>query len=725
MTPSSPRRSDDPSPSIGWASRLLRACASLYLAVGVMLVLVVVLGWATCLEMWYGEPAAHFGLYGTWWFTALGALLGLNIFCALVRTVGDARRVPSDHLLALSILSLLVLRLPWKRSQTGFVVAHVGLLVLLVGCLITRRAGVEATLPVFEHQAAGVAYQDSQHFELTVGQVAQPVGDRLENPDATDDAPGNAPTTVIDIPFRPGPFNWEHYQRLPWLPWRLVPRDQGVIYDSDGIRLEVLDYYSNSRLLSIPRLDLLAIPAARPVPGHEADDSRAPITLSVQPGAGPHTVDNPYGMGTPRSLSGGQRVVFWMTGSPDETAAFRESAPDGPLGKQGRLVLRTQGKTYQFALDELKPGDRRPLGNTGLEIEMVEPDTRFNFNAVGLRVHDGKREPQPMFLPADFPEFNRHDYRDGVFGAYWRDSKSDDDKKPDDKQMPREAGHPRIDILQGADLKLYVRTWREGKMGPVGLLPTGGPPFVAFADTPDAVTLTVEKFVPSEKPDALPLPLPFNQMHEGLSHGQVRVRLTVDGSADEFWLGNSTEDPIAKMTMAAPPNLRRVVQAPDRRVAIRWRPDTLDLGVEVLLRQFKRVLDPGTDHAAEFSSRVDLVERPRDHPRSKGEGKTSSTDEPGKVLRQDVLISMNSPLNFTDPHTGRSYRAFQASFRGPWPAEQLGLKPSGGDDELVYVSFLTVASDPGRAMKYLGCLLIVVGVFIRYYMKWFFMRKRS
>ncbi len=69
-------------------------------------------------------------------------------------------------LLAVNVLCALVIRLPWRRRQAGFVLTHVGILVLLAGCLATRQWGIEAQLSVYEGHASHLADEDSYHFEL-------------------------------------------------------------------------------------------------------------------------------------------------------------------------------------------------------------------------------------------------------------------------------------------------------------------------------------------------------------------------------------------------------------------------------------------------------------------------------------------------------------------------------------------------------------------------------
>ncbi len=205
-----------------WMRLLLggvEALASLKLAVLVIAASAFVLGWATFVEREYGTPAVHFGIYGTWWFAGLLGLLGLNV------------------------LSAALIRVPWKKHQTGFVITHAGIILLLIGCLQSRLGGIDAQLPIFEGDTGHVAFEDKQHFELRIEPTGPEGGGKL-----------------VRIPFTPGPFNWRDYSadlvRLPWqddgtlfwFPWRLAHRDFGPIYSRHGLQLAVLDYLSDSQL---------------------------------------------------------------------------------------------------------------------------------------------------------------------------------------------------------------------------------------------------------------------------------------------------------------------------------------------------------------------------------------------------------------------------------------------------------------------------------------------
>jgi cell division protein FtsW (lipid II flippase) len=72
-----------------------------------MVVLAVTCGIATFYESSHGTAAAQRDFYQTRWFTALLSLLAVNIFLSMLK------------------------RYPWSRHQAGFVMAHVGIVLLL------------------------------------------------------------------------------------------------------------------------------------------------------------------------------------------------------------------------------------------------------------------------------------------------------------------------------------------------------------------------------------------------------------------------------------------------------------------------------------------------------------------------------------------------------------------------------------------------------------------
>src|SRR3954468_18134114 len=88
---------------------IYRFLASLKLAVFSLSTLAAVLSYATFFESWYGMAAVQEWIYRSKGFAILLAFLGMNILCAAL------------------------IRIPWKKRQTGFVITHAGLLILLAG----------------------------------------------------------------------------------------------------------------------------------------------------------------------------------------------------------------------------------------------------------------------------------------------------------------------------------------------------------------------------------------------------------------------------------------------------------------------------------------------------------------------------------------------------------------------------------------------------------------
>jgi len=686
-------RPDQP-PALRWPLKVYEGLASLRLAVVLIALFVLLLAWATVVETWYGGAGVRFGIYGSWWFGALGSLLGLNILCAAL------------------------IRLPWKKQQTGFVMTHAGLLILLMGCLLTRLGGIDAQLPVLEGHANWRAYSDSQHFRLAV-QPAATTGRPEAGSSVTGNGSAGAGETII-IPFASGPFNWDELRTWSlwpgelgfWFPWKLARRDEGVVYDQGGIRLEVLDYHADSKAVDAPRVTLRVTRRSAGSTTGLLNEQGESVSLSVHSMPASHG-QGPSGMPGRQRLPDGTQMVFWMAGTAAATEAFRDSRPEGDLGKQGQLVVHAGGKKFTLPVDSLQKRKRVPLGDTGLELEftaMEEP-----FGVVRLLVHGAAGEPESLAAFAGLPDFNRHDLRHGVFVSYW---KGGGEAPKQDQAGARSAVNPgvrRIDIIQGADQKLYYRTWQSPRVETIALLPLDGSVVTAFPEDDEPVTVRVEDFMPRPTPGVIRLPVPYDaRKNWAEKQRQARVRLTVDGKTEEFWLAGLQADLLDTQDEARPPSgedQQYLLRGHDRQVTITMPRDETDIGFQVFLRQFQRRLDPGTSQASYYASLVDLCDR----------------RDPRKVLEQEVLITLNAPVNFSDPKTKRSYRLFQHSYAGPWkPGDPIFEHKTSGHrpSDQLFLSWLTVNYDPGRGLKYAGSLLVIVGISVVFYMKAYFFRHR-
>ena len=74
--------------------------------------------------MEHGTPAVQRDIYQTPGFAFILGLLGVNIF------------------------SVMMSRYPWKKHHVGFVIAHIGILLLLAGSLISLHRGLDSNMPL-------------------------------------------------------------------------------------------------------------------------------------------------------------------------------------------------------------------------------------------------------------------------------------------------------------------------------------------------------------------------------------------------------------------------------------------------------------------------------------------------------------------------------------------------------------------------------------------------
>ncbi len=127
-----------------------RLLSSVKLAVPLMLILGATVSWGTIVESKYNAEMAKIVVYESTWFSILLVLLWLNILCATIS------------------------RIPFRLHHLGFVITHIGLLMLLAGGVVTSY-GIDGTLAVVEgfgedkvslsKLVVGVAPEGSMNFQ--------------------------------------------------------------------------------------------------------------------------------------------------------------------------------------------------------------------------------------------------------------------------------------------------------------------------------------------------------------------------------------------------------------------------------------------------------------------------------------------------------------------------------------------------------------------------------
>lgn len=132
----------------GIFTAIFNFCASIKLAVINLAVFAALLSYATFYESANSTELAQKYIYKTTWFDLLMFFIGLNVACA-----------------ALS-------RFPWKKKHVGFVITHVGILIILFGSMITRKFGVEGQMMLEEGQRQNyISISDEMAFTVAVPEL--------------------------------------------------------------------------------------------------------------------------------------------------------------------------------------------------------------------------------------------------------------------------------------------------------------------------------------------------------------------------------------------------------------------------------------------------------------------------------------------------------------------------------------------------------------------------
>src|SRR3989338_1741691 len=108
---------------------ILKILGSLYFALFLISTLTIILIVSTTLESIHGTPFVQRFFYQAGWFDIFLSLLAVNVVCSTI------------------------LRLPFKKRHTGFVITHIGLLTVLAGSLLTRFLSVEGQMMLYEGES--------------------------------------------------------------------------------------------------------------------------------------------------------------------------------------------------------------------------------------------------------------------------------------------------------------------------------------------------------------------------------------------------------------------------------------------------------------------------------------------------------------------------------------------------------------------------------------------
>jgi hypothetical protein len=512
-------------------SQIFKPLASLKLAVLLIVVLAGVLAVATVLEAEKGREFAQWYVYGSYWFIGLLALLGINILAATL------------------------IRFPWKKHQTGFVVTHAGLLVLLFGSIQTFVGGVEGRVAMLEGESANKIML----IDRSVVTVTRPTGQ------------GRGETAFS---FRPGPVDWPAGHTL----------DFGV---ADGLGLKVLGYRRRGR----EQVDWV----------EDHSKAGAPALKLILTGENSRIVEESWLEG---NVYGGQAVLgptkfqIWPVAIESMTKDFLEPPPQDEMGDRGVLAIHYQGQRLTVAVDD-HVGKEVSVADDGAKVEIVEyianakPTPEGGFVSRGdvpknplleLTIHlPGEEQPIRQVAFALRPLLNL----DAVHGRvcpvkFWY-------------HHPAVTAAPGARFLQTPDGKLYCRAVVGGQCQPPREVREGDriPLGSQFA-------VRISEYLPHARQQVTFVSSPPAGEGGETFEAAALVEVDVDGVKRRFWLRRND-----------PRYGQQWVMTKRGPAKVSFEYDHLPLDFSLTLVDFKRDFNPGGMGAAAFASQVRLVDPAR------------------------------------------------------------------------------------------------------------------
>lgn len=204
---------------------VVAALTSLKFTAALLIVFAVAIAKATFIENDWGAEGARSLVYNAKWFE-----LVLGLFC-------------------LNLILVFIQRMPYKPRQTGAVIVHISMIVILVSAGITRWFGYEGIMHIREGSSADFIWSREPHVQLTVGDDFASYPVRLFRPGEVTskslDMSGASWTVAVEN-------YWPHYEES----WRAS--DSGpaalklAVVGNDGMETSLLVEGETGRTRGVP-----------------------------------------------------------------------------------------------------------------------------------------------------------------------------------------------------------------------------------------------------------------------------------------------------------------------------------------------------------------------------------------------------------------------------------------------------------------------------------------
>jgi hypothetical protein len=566
--------------------------------------------------------------------------------------------------LACSALS----RWPWRKHHVAFLITHLGIITLLIGSLIGRIWGIEGTITLFKGEPPT--------NRLLVDERQLRVHD-------------------VDGFVKGYPAEFLHHPPTPQ-----HPRDLGPL--ASGVRLSIVDYAPviegklNPKPLSDGGAPALHFAVATAMMNQHldgwllADDpqngtfSMGLANIELKRGNAPASTSlNGRGGSSSRPLSESEATPKNEEADLEESIFAFSKAPEEQIGH-----VRTGGSTgAKVRLEQPQNGNKgRVLISLG--------DKEASFDVAENFGHDVAIAGTPFTLKIN---------------DYWADFRIENGKPSSLSEQPN---NPAVLVtIRGKGVPASAAATNPHG-GAKDLTTTGGPPAMPATGegTPNHLTL----FIADDGSVSYELASRKNgkssgklEINKPLPTGWADWQLTIDKTmphAESSMEFNPISSETASRTADSPDGVRVRIQQNGETIerwapagwqisiptspsptmlAYGWRTVSLPIGLELLDFEVKR--NEGSDSPAGFKSTVRIVT---------ADGETAS----GSCWMNHPF---SYPGNWWHTWTGLTYKISQAS----WNPENLGQ------------STVQILRDPGWLLKWIGSLLVVIGVFMMFYLQ--------
>lgn len=553
-------------------------------------------------------------------------------------------------------------RWPWRKHHLAFLITHLGIITLLIGSLIGRIWGTEGTITLFKGEPAANRLLVDQH-QLRVHDV--------------DGIVKGYPAEFLHHPPSP-----QH------------PRDLGRL--ASGARLQIVDYASaiEGKLDPKPLTDggapALHFTISTAMMNQNldswllADDpqhgnfSMGLANIEFKHGSAPDPspiTSTNKGKSKSEEEVELEESIFAFSKAPEEqigraakgVSAGAKVRLDPPQnGNKGRVVILLDRKEESFDVTENLGRDVQMNGTPfTVKIDNYWPD---------FRIQDGK--PSSVTDQPNNPAVLVTIRGKGV------PAKSSETKNPHGgAEMPATGGPPEMPapggeapnhltlfISDGGAITYELASRKNGKSsGKIDMnkpLPTGWADWQLIVDKAMPHAGQWMDFAPV-RAEKGPTSLAAADLPDG-----VRIRIQQSGATFEQWVPSGWQ-------IAVP------TSPEETQIAYGWKTVPLPIGLELLDFEVKR--NEGSDSPAGFKSTLRVAT---------ADGQTATGS-----------CWMNNPFSYPGAWwrtwTGLTYKISQAS----WNPENLAQ------------STVQILRDPGWLLKWIGSLLVVVGVFMMFYLQ--------